>query len=88
MQNRTIVEYALHDAREPIGVAAEVVDLRSIRPLEERAIYDSVRKTNHTLELAVQPSVEKIIAAAKRACYLEVGANRTARGRAIGCTAP
>ena len=109
------------DELAKVGVAAEVVDLRSIRPLDERAIYDSVRKTNraviveeswpfasvgshlawllssncfdaldapvelvacedvpmpynHTLELAVQPSVEKIIAAAKRACYLEDGA--------------
>lgn len=99
------------------GVDAEIVDLRSIRPLDEAAIYESVRKTNrcvvideawpfasvgshvawlvsrncfdlldapvelvssedvpmpynHKLELAVQPSVEKILAAAKRVLYL------------------
>ncbi|HVP18308.1 MAG TPA: pyruvate dehydrogenase complex E1 component subunit beta [Spirochaetia bacterium] len=98
------------------GIDAEVVDLRSIRPLDEAAIYDSVRKTNrcvvvdeawpfasvgshiawlvshncfddldaavelvsgedvpmpynHSLELAAQPSVEKIIDAVKRALY-------------------
>ena len=109
------------DAAEALakeGVEAEVVDLRTIRPLDENIIYDSVRKTNrcvivdeawpfasvgshigwlvskncfdhldapvelvssedtpmpynHNLELAVQPSVEKIVAAAKRALYLE-----------------
>jgi pyruvate dehydrogenase E1 component subunit beta len=98
------------------GIDAEVVDLRSIRPLDEAAIYDSVRKTNrcvvvdeawpfasvgshiawlvsrncfddldaavelvsgedvpmpynHSLELAAQPSVEKIVDAAKRVLY-------------------
>lgn len=102
---------------EKLGVDAEVVDLRSLRPLDEATIYDSVRKTNravvvdeswpvasfgshvawlisrncfdildaqvelvasedvpmpynHNLELAVQPSVEKIVAAAKRVLYL------------------
>jgi pyruvate dehydrogenase E1 component beta subunit len=100
------------------GISAEVVDLRSLRPLDEATIYASVRKTNravvvdeawpncgvanyvsslivrncfddldapveevtgmdvpmpynHTLELMVQPSVEKIIAAAKRALYID-----------------
>lgn len=99
------------------GISAEVVDLRSLRPLDEETIYASVRKTNravvvdeawpnagvanyvssliarncfddldapveevtgmdvpmpynHTLELMVQPNVEKIVAAAKRALYL------------------
>ncbi len=28
------------------GIDAEVVDLRTIRPLDERAVYESVRKTN------------------------------------------
>ena len=103
---------------EKIGVDAEVVDLRSLRPLDEEAIYASVRKTNravvvdeswpivsfgshvawlisrncfddldaqvelvssedvpmpynHNLELAVQPSVDKIVAAAKRVLYME-----------------
>ncbi len=98
------------------GISLEVVDLRSIRPLDEETIYASVRKTNravvvdeswafasvgshiawlisrhafddldapvelissedvplpynHGLELAAQPSVEKICEAAKRVCY-------------------
>jgi pyruvate dehydrogenase E1 component beta subunit len=100
------------------GVDAEVVDLRSLRPLDEETLYASVRKTNravvvdeswpvasfgshvgwlisrncfdmldaqvelvssedvpmpynHTLELAVQPSVEKVVAAAKRVLYMD-----------------
>jgi pyruvate dehydrogenase E1 component beta subunit len=106
------------DRLADIGIDAEVVDLRSLRPLDEEAIYASVRKTNravvideawpvasvgshvswlisrncfddldapvelvhsedvpmpynHTLELAVQPSVEKIVNAAKRVSYKE-----------------
>lgn len=102
---------------EKLGIDAEVVDLRSIRPLDEETIYASVRKThrcvmveeswpfasvgshvawlvsrncfdmldapvemvasedvpmpyNHTLELAVQPTVEKIVAAAKSVLYM------------------
>jgi pyruvate dehydrogenase E1 component beta subunit len=98
------------------GINAEVIDLRSIRPLDEETIYASVRKTNraviideawpqasvgswvqaliskncfddldapvelvasedvpmpynHTLELQVQPTVEKIVAAAKAVLY-------------------
>lgn len=31
---------------EKAGIDAEIVDLRSIRPLDEKTIYDSVRKTN------------------------------------------
>lgn len=97
-------------------IDAEVIDLRTLRPLDEPAIMDSVRKThrlmivdedwpycgmgagilahlnekvfddldapikrvcsedvpvpfNHYLELSMQPSVEKIIAAAKDVCY-------------------
>ncbi|MHB0895987.1 MAG: pyruvate dehydrogenase complex E1 component subunit beta [Spirochaetales bacterium] len=100
------------------GIEAEVVDLRSLRPLDEDSLYASVRKTgrcivveeawpvasvgshiawlvskncfdildahvelvsgedvpmpyNHTLELAAQPSIEKIIGAAKRVLYRE-----------------
>jgi pyruvate dehydrogenase E1 component beta subunit len=100
------------------GIDAEIIDIRSIRPLDEKIIYDSVRKTgrcvvvdeawpfasvgshigwlvqkncfdwldapvelvssedvpmpyNHHLELAAQPSVEKVVAAVKRACYVE-----------------
>ena len=34
---------------EKLGVDAEVVDLRSIRPLDEKAIYDSVKKTNRAV---------------------------------------
>lgn len=102
---------------ERLGIDAEIIDLRSIRPLDEKTIYESVRKTNrcvvvdeawpfasvgshvawlvsrncfdlldapvelvssedvpmpynHKLELAVQPSVEKILAAAKSVLYL------------------
>jgi pyruvate dehydrogenase E1 component beta subunit len=100
-----------------MGVDAEVIDLRSLRPLDEEAVYASVRKTNraviieeswpmasvgshvcwliskncfddldapvemvasedvpmpynHKLELAAQPSQEKIIAAAKQVLYM------------------
>ncbi|MFW5642923.1 MAG: pyruvate dehydrogenase complex E1 component subunit beta [Alkalispirochaeta sp.] len=106
------------DRLADIGVDAEVVDLRSLRPLDEETVYKSVRKTNravvideswpvasvgshvgwliskncfddldapvelvhsedvpmpynHTLELAIQPSVEKIVAAVKRVTYKE-----------------
>lgn len=99
------------------GISAEVVDLRSLSPLDEATIYASVRKTNrcvvvdeawpqasvgswvqsliakncfddldapvelicsenvpmpynHTLEVQVQPTVEKVVAAAKRTMYL------------------
>lgn len=102
---------------EKMGIDAEIVDLRSIRPLDEETIYNSVRKTNrcvvideswpfasvgshvawlvsrncfdrldapvevissedipmpynHNLELAAQPSVEKIVEAAKKALYI------------------
>lgn len=100
------------------GVNAEVVDLRSLRPLDEETIFASVAKTNravvideawpfasvgshvaylisrncfddldapvefvssedvpvpynHTLELAAQPTIEKIVDAAKRALYID-----------------
>jgi len=100
------------------GVQAEVIDLRSLRPLDEVTMARSVKKTgravvideswpaasagsyiayrlgaecfdfldapvelissedvpmpyNHALELAVQPSVDKIMAAARRVLYLE-----------------
>ncbi len=111
---KTILEAA--DALLTQGIEAEVVDLRTVRPLDERAVYASVSKTNacvvvdeawpfasvgshvawlvsrncfddldapvelvssedvplpynHTLELAAQPSVEKIVDAVKRALY-------------------
>ncbi|MGA2642761.1 MAG: pyruvate dehydrogenase complex E1 component subunit beta [Spirochaetia bacterium] len=98
------------------GIDAEVVDLRTLRPLDERAVYDSVARTNrcvvvdeslpfasvgshvawlvsrncfdeldasvelvsgedvpmpynHALELAAQPSIEKILEAVKRVLY-------------------
>ena len=101
---------------EKLGIDAEVVDLRSLKPLDEETIYASVRKTNrcvvideswpfasvgshvswlvsrncfdlldapvelvaseevpmpynHRLELAVQPSVEKVVTAARRVLY-------------------
>lgn len=100
------------------GINAEVIDLRSLRPLDEDTIYNSVRRTNraviideswpiasfgshvawlisrncfdsldaqvelvssedvpmpynHRMELQVQPTVEKIVAAAKRVLYME-----------------
>ncbi len=112
---QTVLEAA--QALEKEGYSAEVVDLRSLRPLDEQAVYESVGKTNrcviidsdwpvasfgaylgwlisqkcfdsldapvemvamedvpmpynHGLELAVQPSVEKIVAAAKRSMYI------------------
>jgi len=114
------VKYALEAAAmlEKRGVDAEVIDLRSLRPLDEETVMASVRKTgravvvdeswpaasvgayvahriatvcfdsldapvgfvssedvpmpyNHALELAVQPSADKIVAAALRALYLE-----------------
>lgn len=105
------------EALEAEGVSVEVVDLRSLRPLDEETIYASVRKTNravvveeswpiasvgshvawlisrncfddldaevemvasedvpmpynHRMELQVQPSVEKIVAAVKKVSYL------------------
>jgi len=101
---------------EKLGIDAEIVDLRSIKPLDEETLYASVRKTNrcvvideswpfasvgshvawlvsrncfdlldasvelvaseevpmpynHRLELAVQPSVEKVVTAARRVLY-------------------
>ena len=104
------------DALAAQGVDAEVVDLRSLRPLDGETVFASVRKTNrcvvideawpaasvgshvawlvsracfddldapvelvsgedvpmpynHSLELAAQPSIEKIVAAARRALY-------------------
>lgn len=104
-------------ALEKEGIDVEVVDLRSLRPLDEQTIYQSVRKTNRavvvdeswafasvgshvawlisnhcfdtldapielvssadvptpynrTLEIAAQPSVEKIINAVKKTLYI------------------
>ena len=111
---RMVLEAAEALAAE--GIDAEVVDLRTIRPLDEKTVYDSVVKTNrcvvvdeampfasvgshvawlvsrncfddldaavelvssedvpmpynHSLELAAQPSVAKIIDAVKRVMY-------------------
>ncbi len=99
------------------GIQVEIVDLRTLRPLDEETVYRSVRKTNravvvdeswpmvsvgshvawlisrncfdvldaqvelvasedipmpynHTLELAAQPSVTKVVAAVKKVLYL------------------
>jgi pyruvate dehydrogenase E1 component beta subunit len=104
------------DKLAEIGISAEVIDLRTLRPLDHETIVESVKKTNrivtveegwgpcgvgaevcqrvvehafdwldapptrvhgedvpmpynHTLELEVQPTVAKIVAAAKRALY-------------------
>jgi len=114
------VKYALEAAAtlQLRGISAEVIDLRSLRPLDEPAIMASVAKTgravvvdeswpaasvgayiahriaserfdsldapvafvssedvpmpyNHSLELAVQPSAAKIVAACLRTLYLE-----------------
>lgn len=100
------------------GIDAEVIDLRTLRPLDEAALVESVRRThrcvvvdeawpvasvggyvawlmghrcfdlldaqvelvssvdvpmpyNHNLELAVQPSVDKIVAAVRTVLYLD-----------------
>jgi pyruvate dehydrogenase E1 component beta subunit len=105
-------------ALERAGIEAELVDLRSLRPLDMETVSASVRKTNrcvvveescplcsvgshvaylvsrdcfdvldaqvelvasedvpmpynHTLELAAQPSVSRIVEAARRVLYLE-----------------
>lgn len=105
------------EALQSEGIEAEVVDLRSIRPLDEETLYKSVKKTgacvvideswpfasvgshvawltlkncfdfldapvelissedvpmpyNHNLELAAQPSVEKIVKGVHKALYL------------------
>jgi len=112
---RTVLEAA--DELSGKGIEADVLDLRSLRPLDEEAILTSVRKTNravivdeawpyasvashivwlitnkafddldapvelvtsedvpmpynHTLELAVQPSVPKVLKAAEKVLYL------------------
>jgi len=113
--SKMVLQAAEELAKE--GIEAEVLDLRTIRPLDEQAIYDSVRKTNrcvvvdeswpfasvgshigwlvsrncfdyldapvelvsgedvpmpynHTLELAAQPSVDKVVNAAKSVLYV------------------
>jgi len=102
---------------EKDGISVEIVDLRSLKPLDEETVYESVRKTNacvvvdeswhtvsvgshlawlvyrncfdyldapvelvssedvpmpynHKLELAVQPSVEKVINAVEKVLYI------------------
>ncbi len=99
------------------GIDAEVIDLRTLRPLDEKTLLESIRKTNrcvvvdedwpycgmgdgilarlystafdlldapiarvcsedtpapysHHLEQAMQPSVEKVVAAVKKVCYV------------------
>ena len=98
------------------GINAEIIDVRTLRPLDERTIIDSVKKTNrllivdedwpycgmgagimaqlnekvfddldapiarvcsedvpvpfsHSLEMAMQPNVEKVISKVKELCY-------------------
>src|SRR5437762_1901784 len=109
---------AAQELAETHDIDAEVVDLRTLRPLDEECILNSVRKThrciivdedwpycgmgagilekiqhkifddldapirrvccddvpvpfNHYLELAMQPSVEKVIKMVKEVCALE-----------------
>ncbi|WGS64981.1 pyruvate dehydrogenase complex E1 component subunit beta [Marinitoga aeolica] len=113
------LKYAMESAEilEKEGINVEVIDIRSIRPLDEETILNSVKKTNrcvivdeswpfvsvashigwlishkafdyldapvelvtsedvpmpynHKLELAAQPSVEKIIKAVKKVMYI------------------
>jgi pyruvate dehydrogenase E1 component beta subunit len=110
--------YEAADVLEQENISVEIVDVRSIRPLDEQTIYASVRKTNrciivdeawpyasvgshigwlvqkncfdhldapvdlvasedvplpynHKLELAAQPSRDKITAAVKKALYID-----------------
>ena len=110
--------YQAAEQLESEGVSVEIVDIRTIRPLDEETLYASVRKTNrcvvvdeawpfasvgshigwliqrncfdyldapvdlvssedvpmpynHSLELAAQPSKDKIVSAIKKALYLE-----------------
>jgi pyruvate dehydrogenase E1 component beta subunit len=112
---RMVLEAA--EALAAQGIDVEVVDLRTIRPLDEKTVYDSVMKTNrcvvvdeawpfasvgshvawlvsrncfddldaavelvssedvpmpynHSLELAAQPSVAKIVEAVRRVLYV------------------
>jgi pyruvate dehydrogenase E1 component beta subunit len=108
---------AAAELQQQHGIDAEVLDLRTLRPLDEEMIAQSIRKThrcvivdedwgycgmgagvmekiyqknfdeldapigrvccdevpvpyNHYLELAMQPSVEKVIAAVREVCYV------------------
>ena len=108
---------AAAELQQQHGIDAEVLDLRTLRPLDEQMIAESIRKThrcvivdedwgycgmgagvmekiyqknfdeldapigrvscedvpvpyNHYLELAMQPSVEKVIAAVREVCYV------------------
>lgn len=121
---KIVEEAALEMEKDEI--LAEIVDLRSLRPLDEETIYRSVRKTNrcvvideslpmcsvgshvawlvsrncfdyldapvelvsgedvpmpynHSLELAAQPSVKKIIQAAKKVLYIDQGGEKWRR---------
>jgi len=38
-------------------ISAEIVDLRSIKPLDEKAIFDSVAKTHRVVIVRTRPSV-------------------------------
>jgi hypothetical protein len=46
---KAMVQEALHAADELVrhGVQAEIIDLRSVRPLDEETILQSIRKTGH-----------------------------------------
>ncbi|UCB44850.1 MAG: pyruvate dehydrogenase complex E1 component subunit beta [Spirochaetota bacterium] len=115
-QTMRVVEEAV-EGLSTQGIEVDLIDLRTLRPLDEEAVYSSVKKTNrlvvvdeswpvasvgswlswkvskdcfdwldaptelvsmedipmpynHTLELATQPSVEKIQAAVKKVLYI------------------
>ncbi len=49
------VHWALN-AVEPFGDKIEIIDLRTLYPLDEQAIFDSVEKTNRCLVLTEEPT--------------------------------
>jgi pyruvate/2-oxoglutarate/acetoin dehydrogenase E1 component len=41
---------------EQLGISAEVIDLRCLKPMDSQAVVDSVRKTNHLITIEEQHS--------------------------------
>jgi len=54
-----MVEKAVQAAEqlEALGIHAEILDLRSVRPLDHETICESVRKTNHLLTIEEHPAM-------------------------------